>query len=319
MRQGISHSFVADKEEDAVRQAMYFKLSNSEDAKDREEAKGMVTLSEAIDFYIQRKDKILSPSTIKSYRSIQKHRLQDVMNLPLSSDIDWQAVINNEAGEVKPKTVKNIWGMVSAVLRANKIAVEDIDLPPLVKSEHEFLQPEQIKAFVKAIEGHRFEMTYLLCLHGLRRSETCAVKKSNISDGYIHVRGAKVYDENGKIVERTQNKTYSSNRDVPIMIDRLEELVRQCTTEYLCPGNPTSTLHPLNTVCRQNGLPEVGLHGLRHSFASLCYHLGISELQCMKFGGWSDINVMRKIYTHLSESGEKSAELKLRSFFHTEK
>ena len=46
----------------------------------------------------------------------------------------------------------------------------------------------------------------------------------------------------------------------------------------------------------------MGVHGLRRSFASLCYHLGISEAVTMISGGWSDFRTMRKIYTKISES-----------------
>lgn len=309
------YSFVEADEDEAVRKAMLCKLSNSADPEIRKKSLDHITFTEAIDRYLADRDSILSPSTIKSYKSYQKYRIQSVMDLPLSANINWQKVINDEAKEVSPKTVKNIWGMVTAVLNDNKIQYEDIALPALIKNDPVFLEPEEIKTLVKAIEGHRFEMMYLLCLHGLRRSEACAMKPANIKDGYIHVRGAKVYDSDGNLVLRKENKTYESNRDLPVMIERLNVLASQCDTEFLCMNKPSSAVHPLKTICRQNNLPEVTLHQLRHSFASLCYHLGISEMQCMEFGGWSDIHVMRKIYTHLAKEDRKNAEEKLKVFF----
>ena len=45
----------------------------------------------------------------------------------------------------------------------------------------------------------------------------------------------------------------------------------------------------------------MGVHGLRHSFASLAYHLQIPEKIAMEIGGWSDDGTMRKIYTHLAQ------------------
>lgn len=311
----VRKSFIADTKDEAVRAAMLFRLQGSTDKDERKKALELLTFSEAIDAYISSKSNVLSPSTIKGYRSYQRNRIQSVMGRKLSESIDWQTVINDEADEVNAKTVKNIWGMVTAVLNANHIEYDDVTLPPLSKKEHLFLQPEEVKVFVSAIQGHRFEGAYLLCLHGLRRSEAFAIKKKDIVDGNIHVRGALVYDEHGNIVERIENKTYESARVVPVMIPRLEELAKECTTKYFCNYHMNSITHPLNTLCRQNGLPEVGLHGLRHSFASLCYHLKISEIQCMKLGGWSDINVMRKIYTHLAEIDKRNSETKLKDFF----
>ena len=312
---GNRYSFVRDTEEEAVRSAMLFRLQGSGDKDERKQAREMLTLSEAIDGYIERRSNVLSPSTIRGYRSYQKHRFQSVMNMKLSDVDNWQAVVNAEAKEVEAKTVKNAWGLVASSLKDVGIDVGSVRIPQIVRNEHLFLQPEEVKVFVNAIKGHRFEAAYLLGLHSARRSEICAVKKSDISNGYIHIHGSMVYDEHGDLIERKENKTSSSNRMTPVMIPRLTELAKQCKGEYLCTCSPSSLTHPLNVVCRQNGLPEVGLHGLRHSFASLCYHLGISEMQCMEFGGWSDINVMRKIYTHLADTDRKKAEEKLKGFF----
>ena len=57
------------------------------------------------------------------------------------------------------------------------------------------------------------------------------------------------------------------------------------------------------------------MHGLRHSFASLCHHIGIPEMECARMGGWSDLGTMRKIYTHLSADQLDDAADQLRRFF----
>lgn len=57
----------------------------------------------------------------------------------------------------------------------------------------------------------------------------------------------------------------------------------------------------INRICAKNGLPEVGIHGLRHSFASLAYKLDMPEKIAMQIGGWANDQTMRKIYTHLAQ------------------
>lgn len=47
----------------------------------------------------------------------------------------------------------------------------------------------------------------------------------------------------------------------------------------------------LNRLCAANGLPEVGVHGLRHSLASLAASLNFSERATMLMGGWDDIAI----------------------------
>ena len=68
-------------------------------------------------------------------------------------------------------------------------------------------------------------------------------------------------------------------------------------------------------MCRKNGLPEVGLHGLRHSFASLAYHLGISERVAMRIGGWSNTATMHEIYTHLASADIAKSAAALLQYF----
>lgn len=63
---------------------------------------------------------------------------------------------------------------------------------------------------------------------------------------------------------------------------------------------PNGLWRKSNDVCEANGLPKVGVHGLRHSFASLAYSLGFKEEECMRIGGWSDYRIMHEIYTHLA-------------------
>ena len=68
-------------------------------------------------------------------------------------------------------------------------------------------------------------------------------------------------------------------------------------------------------ICKNAGLPSVGLHGLRHSFASLAYHLRIPEQITMQIGGWSDYGTMRKIYTHVAARDMDTYQGALRDFF----
>ena len=59
----------------------------------------------------------------------------------------------------------------------------------------------------------------------------------------------------------------------------------------------------------------MGVHGLRHSFASLAFHLGLTEQETMELGGWSDYNTMRKIYTHLAAADRLKSQNKMAAFF----
>ena len=343
MVDGHRYSFVSESKDEAERLALLKKLQQSGSEQDYASILSNITVREAIDAYLADTDNVLSKSTLRSYRSMQEYRFQSVMDNPVSSRINWQSVINQESKshvkkkiryledgkygykivetdkQLSPKTILNAWGMIHTVLEYHHLPIPAVRLPMMVKKEHLFLEPDEIKTFLKGIEGHRYELPYLLCLHGLRRSEMAAVRKSDIvkiKDKYfIRVSGSLVFDENNRLIEKETNKTEESTRNVPVMIQRLLELVEQADDGKLCKANINALCHPLNTICRNNNLPEVGLHGLRHSYASLGYHLNIKPMVVQKWGGWKDNNTVMKIYTHLAKKDEEDAMDKMGYFY----
>lgn len=333
-------SVTRDTKTEAENDAMILKFRQSDSPSIKKKISKTLTLSKAMDLYLADTTEVLSPSTVKSYRSIQKYRFKSVMNRPLSSDINWQYVISEEKkchvikvykGReietdklISPKTIYNAWGFVETVLNYFKLPVPEVKLPQKIKTEHEFLDPDDIQIFLKAIEGHRYELPYLLCLHGLRRSEMAAVSKSDIiipknKKPYIRVKGAVVYDEHNQLVEKNTNKTEESRRNVPIFIPRLLTLVEEMPEGKLFTASPNNLLHPLNVVLRNNGLPECGLHGLRHSFASLLVHFSASSSASSrvieKWGGWSDATILKAVYTHLIRKDEEELLQKVEAFY----
>lgn len=283
-----------------------------------------VSLRDALNMYINSRDAVLSPSTIRGYKKIRDLRFQSVMDSRLCDINDWQYVVNEEAKLCSAKTLKNAWGLIKSVLKKNGIADPDVTIPQVVDNEHPFLQPDQIPELLELIKGEKYELVYLLGLHGLRSSEILGLDvEKNLTKDVIRIRGSKVQTETAKgavkYVSKKETKTEKSRRDVPVMIPRIKELVKEMkksgTIDSAIPDHPEAARKRLNRICKNNGLPEIGLHGLRHTFASLCYHLGLSEMETMRLGGWSDPMVMRKIYTHLAEKDKQNAEMKLKRFF----
>lgn len=275
-----------------------------------------ITVTAAIDKYIRNRPK-LSPSTVRGYRSIQRNVFQDAMPQMLDS-VPWQTVIDSDTHA--PKTIKNAWGFIVSVLSDNNLPAPKVRLPAVISNERPFLQPEQINTFLKAIHGQNVELAALLGLHSLRRSEILDVTYGDIDlkRNLIHVRGAAVVDEGNAVVHKKENKNATSTRDVPIMIPRFAELVREQNgkdTDYVVQYHPNTIWREVNLICRRSGLPEVGCHGLRHSAVSLAFHLGWSELTSMKIFGYSDFQTMRKIYTHLAEADKNKDIFAMQSFF----
>lgn len=146
----------------------------------REIKKGVPTLTEAIDRYIEKRRNTLSPSTIDGYRRIQKNRFSSVMGLPLDAKTDWQAVCNAEALLCSPKTLRNAFRFVVSVLGENSINAPKVTLPPLNTNMRQWLEPEQIPKLIAAAVGTPSALPVMLALHSLRRSELLAVTWDDI-------------------------------------------------------------------------------------------------------------------------------------------
>jgi len=312
MKDGKRVSITADTEKEYYIKARAIKAGLIEQKK----AAPKMTVGQAVDEYIESKDKILSPSTIKGYKSIRENRFQAYMKKDIRSGINWQKAINEEAATLKGKTLSNAWHLVLASLTAQGVEAPDVALPRIVKAERPWLDYEQIQVFLKAIEGKDCELPALLALHGLRRSELLALTadKVDLEKRLIRVEGAEVYNDAGQIVAKDQNKTASSRRVVHIVIPRLEELL-QGKTGKLITTKPNTSYVQINKVCEAAGLPLVGVHGLRHSFASLAYHLGWSEAATMREGGWSNSKTVHEIYTHLAAQDADESVQKMREFY----
>ena len=272
-------------------------------------------LGTAIDNYIKDNDAVLSPSTINAYKSYRKTRFKAFMDEDVSA-INYQQMINEESKLVKPKTVHNAFRLVTASLAHAKVPICPINLPPKCKVQRPWLDYQQIATFLIALRGKPYELGALLALNGLRRSEILHLTSDDIDTerGLIYVRGASVIGENNKLTDKATNKTTASSRVVNIVIPRLNELI-DGKEGKLITTNPTTMYGLINGLCEKHGLPQVGVHGLRHSFASLAYHLGWSEMTTMREGGWSNPDTVHRIYTHLAAQDANEDIQKMKDFY----
>lgn len=327
---GESIPVTAKTERECVKQAEYVKSQYRVGKREKpeelvpeaSELEKLPTLEDAIDNYISKRDGILSPSTIAGYKVIKRNRFKGIMKTSLSdiSDDDLAAAFNAEAKIISGKTLKNSWGFIQTVLKEE--AHRDppkVKMPQIVPADKLFLSPDQIKTFIQGAKGNKAEIPALLALCGLRKSEILALKWENIDleNKIIHVRGAAVLNEHHKLVQKKENKNRTSTRNVPIMIDELYDALKAAPKkDGLIVECAQNTLYSrINRICEKNGLPKVGVHGLRHSFASLAYHLGVPERITMELGGWANNQTMHKIYIHIAQADVTKYATEMTNFF----
>ncbi len=272
-------------------------------------------LGKAIDKYLEENKNLISPSTLNGWQSYRKTRFQAYMEQDISA-INYQKMLNDEAEKASGKTVCNAYDLVRHALDYAKMDRPDVKLPKKKVPERKWLDYEQIKVFLAGIRGKPYELGAILALHGLRRSELLHLTTEDIDaeKGIITVRGASVIGEGNRLVDKEDNKTERSTRVVHIVIPRLTELL-EGRSGRLITTNPTTLYGSINDVCRKHKLPEIGVHGCRHSFASLAYHLKWSEATTMREGGWKNSKVVHEIYTHLAAQDANQDIEEMRKFY----
>jgi integrase len=266
-----------------------------------------LTPSQCIDQYLATRMNTLSPSTVRFYRTVQKHRFPQIMNKPVSSVEDWQAVVDAEAARYCAKTLSTGYGAIKTAIGAvAKLKLPDVSFGVLVPNERAFLLPEEIPLFVAEAATTKYAVPLLLALSSLRISEIQALDWKDIPEkpDFVRVRGAVVFDENNKYIKKAENKNSTSNRNVPVLIPELKSAIKRDRkpSGQVMPCTQNNLRVACRKICQRAGVTEVSPHGLRHSFASLAYHLHVPEYITMEIAGWSDEATMRKIYRHIAQS-----------------
>ena len=283
---------------------------------------GERTLEQAIDLWIKDNEYRLSPSTIRGYVTCRNNGFKTLMPMKCGKITDKviATAINNECRQFSAKTVVNRWRFIAQVLEWATDQRFEPALPQVVVEPSEFLDQEELKVFLKSIKGTKAEITALLAISSLRRSEMAALSWDrgdiDLKNRWIHVRGAVVPDKDHKMVAKKTNKNSTSRRDVP-MIEPLYEALSavENKTGRVVPEHPATMLKHINSACRDAGVPEVGCHGLRHSFASLCHILNVPAAVAMEIGGWADRATMDRIYTHVSKRTKTGYENAFTDYF----
>ena len=269
------------------------------------------SLSSVIDSYIDNNRNVLSPSTIRGYRYIRRGRFKNYMNLAYT-DIDYQAMVNEEAVCCSAKTLLNAYSLVKSSLKAYGFTAPDVNLPTVVVPDLLFLDYQQIPIYLEAARDKAGELASILALHSLRMSELLAVTVDDVDDNYITVNKAIVRDDNNKYVQKI-TKTIQSTRHIPIMIPRLKEILPN--SGRLVTNTPVAIERQIKRVCESSSLPYVGCHGLRRSFASLAFHLKWDERSIMSVGGWSNMQTVHKVYIKLAQQDLKANTSSMADFY----
>lgn len=219
--------------------------------------------------------------------------------------------VKKDNGEnLSPKTVQNIVTLVSAsyrtAIRDDILSVnpfDRIEMPKAEKKEAKFYDLPTAIRFVQLLdtvpdEEYNYKVAILLAMMcGLRRGEICGILKNEVfeSENLLKVRQS-VYVEKGGVRATKSPKTASSVRTVAVPPSLMEEikklneindyrkkmmgslwkdapsLIKSAYGDYMYPNLLYKWLTEFE---KKNDLPHLGVHGLRHTYASMLVDLNL--------------------------------------------
>ena len=299
--------------------------ANALDEKHQKQTK-TISLQDAIMDYIENRTEVLSPATVRGYHVILNNRFPSLMKMQIRN-IDEDAIqeaINEDAKKASYKTLRNAVGLVLAVVtRYKPINAKLLRFPQRQKKEHAYLDGDQIVKLIFACEGDYAEIPILLGLWlGMRRSEIMGLQWESIDfeKSKIHVNHSLVFDKDDNPIIKKTMKTETSNRvlDCPLYIlQKLEARQPDPAKRHgqIFKMGINTPYENLERICKREGIPFVGIHGLRHTNASVMLSLGIVDKIAMARGGWSSKETMERVYQHLFSADKSAADNMINQYF----
>lgn len=324
-------SFTRPTKKEAEYEALQWQIHYKEISRDST----AMTLSEAMDKYIASKDGILSPSTIRGYDIIRKNHLKGLMDVRLNrmTPALIQEAINQESkpytdghGKTRtpsPKSVRNIHGLLSAVLTEYCPNLRlNTTLPQKKVAEQTVLEPEEIAALLRAVDGSEIEIPVLLAVWLCMRSSEITGLTWDCVDfqhNTVTVKQAKVRNKDNQWVEKG-TKTTGSTRTInapEYIMNKLAAARETASTDHVINIRGNCLYSRLKSILRKNDLPDIRFHDLRHTAASVMLLLNIPDKYAQKRGGWSTSSTMKTVYQHTIASKRSAVDDMIDNYFIT--
>ena len=261
-----------------------------------------MAFSDSLKRYIDARDGIKSPSTIRGYRSIERELSEKYPGFASKScdrisEQDMQTVIDDMIARGRSeKTIRNYVGLIRSVLAAEHIVPPRSILPEKKIPEYICPTAEDVRRILNLVAGTKLDVPVRLALMGLRRGEICAISGEDLSgDNVLHIHKSRVYDADGFIVTKDTPKRAASNRYIRLPADIADAIRAAGRATTLTPAGLSEAW---TYLLHKHGFPPYRLHDTRHFFASYCHSIGIPEADILAGGGWKTGHVMKNVYRH---------------------
>lgn len=292
-------------------------LANDWKAHKKEHRAENITVSDMVSRYIDLKENVLSPATVRGYRAMLKNRFGGEFGNVRLDDLNNRIIqlwVSDLAVFLSPKSVSNAHGLLSAAL---DIFYPEYNLkttlPAKKKPELYCPSDEDVQTLLRHIQGTDLEIAVLLAAFGpLRRGEICALTDKDIRGNCVIVSKSMVQNSYREWIIK-QPKTYSSYREVELPSFVIEKMAGRKGS--IVRANPEQITNRFVRTLKKTDLPHFRFHDLRHYAASIMHAIGVPDQYILERGGWSSDNVMKSVYRNVISLESKKQNKKINSHF----
>lgn len=262
------------------------------------------TVGSASDAYIASRSAVLSPATLRGYTAIRTNQISSIASIPVSSirSTDIQRFINQVAMSHSPKTVRNVYTFLTAVLRCYRPDFAPrVNLPQRIHHEIEIPTKDQVLALVAAAHGTPLESAILLASgYGLRRGEICALTSADLSGTLLTINKSMSRTPHGSadtwVIKSP--KSFAGFRTLSVSPILVEALLRNQSGARFVPYTPDDLTRRFEALCASLGI-RYRFHDLRHFNASMMLALSVPDKYAMQRLGQSTPGLIKTVYQHL--------------------
>lgn len=277
-----------------------------------------ITFETAANEYCKLRKNVISPKTYKEYIHMPDRLSKDFISLYIDEidDKDIQKEVNDLSATRKPKTVKNYYSFIMAVMRMYfKHYDVDVTVPEVMLEKKYIPTDEELKKLFDSARTHKSGMFFIpivLGSYGMRRSEICALTPEDIVDNVVYIKKAKVEseDEESGWIIKEYPKNSTSIRQIPIDAEVAKMIHEQ---GYVYNGHPNSISDYIDKFCDRNNIRHFSLHKLRHYFCSRLVSEGVDTKTAITMSGHATDSVFKRLYVHSIDEKVQEASARLDS------
>lgn len=306
-------SFTAPTKAEAELQASSFATDK------KRYSRANLTVSEAVTKYIQAKESVLSPATIRTYEQIAKTHLTTIgpVMIDMVTNADLQNWISKLSVKLSAKTVKNVYTLVTSAISLYTEKSFRVTLPARQPKQYNIPTDADVALLIKESRPD-LKVAIVLASCGLRRGEICALKYADILRDFsaIYIHSDMVLDKNKKWIHKDMPKTSDSVRSVELPPEVIQMLGDGDPDDYVIRSTPAAISDAFARLRTRLGM-SCRFHDLRHYSASIMHAIGIPDQYIMQRHGWSSDTVLKSVYRNtLSDKSNQFTHLTNDYFAH---